>query len=63
MKVQRGPCSLATRQRCDATDPPRRALMTYMLSVCRAPIAGAIVGKALYEGRIDLRDALRRVKG
>jgi phosphoribosylformimino-5-aminoimidazole carboxamide ribotide isomerase len=26
-------------------------------------IAGAIVGKAIYEGRIDLGDALRRVKG
>lgn len=29
----------------------------------RGGIAGAIVGKAIYEGRIDLGDALRRVKG
>ena len=26
-------------------------------------IAGAIVGKALYEGRIDLAEAVRRTRG
>jgi phosphoribosylformimino-5-aminoimidazole carboxamide ribotide isomerase len=33
-----------------------------LLTLAKVPVAGAIVGKALYEGRIDLASAIKQVK-
>jgi phosphoribosylformimino-5-aminoimidazole carboxamide ribotide isomerase len=32
-----------------------------LLTLAKVPVAGAIVGKAIYEGRIDLKDAIKQV--
>ena len=33
-----------------------------LLRLAKSPVSGAIVGKALYEGRVDLADAIRQVR-